>query len=65
MPAHLGSRRIVMLAPSWIPVQPPGYGGIESVVALLCDALVARGRGIPKPAEERPREIAVKGADRR
>ena len=35
------------------------------MVALLCDALVARGRGIPKPAEERPREIAVKGADRR
>jgi glycosyltransferase involved in cell wall biosynthesis len=32
--------RIAMLAPPWIPVPPPGYGGIEYVVALLCDALV-------------------------
>jgi hypothetical protein len=31
--------RIAMLAPPWIPVPPPGYGGIEHVVALLCDAL--------------------------
>jgi glycosyltransferase involved in cell wall biosynthesis len=29
-----------MLAPPWIPVPPPGYGGIEEVVALLCHALV-------------------------
>jgi glycosyltransferase involved in cell wall biosynthesis len=29
-----------MLAPPWIPVPPPGYGGIEEVVALLTDALV-------------------------
>ncbi|MEA2179563.1 MAG: hypothetical protein QOG77_2860 [Solirubrobacteraceae bacterium] len=36
-------RRIAMLAPPWIPVPPPDYGGIELVVALLCDALVARG----------------------
>ena len=32
--------RIAMLAPPWIPIPPPGYGGIEFVVALLCDALV-------------------------
>jgi glycosyltransferase involved in cell wall biosynthesis len=32
--------RIAMLAPPWIPVPPPGYGGIEFVVALVCDALV-------------------------
>jgi glycosyltransferase involved in cell wall biosynthesis len=31
---------IAVLAPPWIPVPPPGYGGIEEVVALLCDALV-------------------------
>ncbi len=24
--------RIAMLAPPWLPVPPPGYGGIESVV---------------------------------
>jgi glycosyltransferase involved in cell wall biosynthesis len=31
---------IAMVAPPWIPVPPPGYGGIEEVVALLTDALV-------------------------
>jgi glycosyltransferase involved in cell wall biosynthesis len=35
-----------MLAPPWIPVPPPAYGGIESVVALLCEALVARGHAV-------------------
>jgi glycosyltransferase involved in cell wall biosynthesis len=35
-----------MLAPPWIAVPPPGYGGIESVVALLCDGLVARGHDV-------------------
>src|SRR4051794_8819166 len=39
-------RRIAMLAPPWIPVPPPGYGGIEFVVALLCEALVARGHDV-------------------
>lgn len=34
--------RIAMLAPPWIPVPPPAHGGIESVVALLSDALVGR-----------------------
>jgi glycosyltransferase involved in cell wall biosynthesis len=37
---------IAQLAPPWIPVPPPGYGGIEFVVALLCDALVARGHDV-------------------
>jgi glycosyltransferase involved in cell wall biosynthesis len=40
------SLRIAMLAPPWIPVPPPAYGGIESVLALLCDALVARGHEV-------------------
>lgn len=39
-------RRIAMLAPPWIPVPPSGYGGIEEVVALLCDALVERGHDV-------------------
>jgi glycosyltransferase involved in cell wall biosynthesis len=39
-------RRIAMLAPPWIPIPPPGYGGIEFVLALLCDALVARGHDV-------------------
>jgi glycosyltransferase involved in cell wall biosynthesis len=38
--------RIAMVAPPWIPVPPQGYGGIEAVVALLCEALVARGHGV-------------------
>ncbi|MGZ4188048.1 MAG: glycosyltransferase family 4 protein [Solirubrobacteraceae bacterium] len=38
--------RIAMLAPPWIPIPPPGYGGIEFVVALLCDALVEHGHDV-------------------
>jgi glycosyltransferase involved in cell wall biosynthesis len=38
--------RIAMLAPPWIPIPPPGYGGIEEVVALLTDALVDRGQDV-------------------
>jgi glycosyltransferase involved in cell wall biosynthesis len=37
---------VAMLAPPWIPVPPPGYGGIEEVVALLTDALVQRGHDV-------------------
>jgi glycosyltransferase involved in cell wall biosynthesis len=33
--------RVAMLAPPWIPVPAPGYGGIEAVVEVLCDRLVA------------------------
>lgn len=35
-----------MLAPPWIPVPPPGYGGIEAMIALLCDGLLARGHDV-------------------
>lgn len=38
--------RIAMLAPPWLPVPPPGYGGVEAVVALLCDGLVYRGHDV-------------------
>lgn len=38
--------RIAVLAPPWIPVPPPAYGGIEAVVALLCEELVARGHEV-------------------
>lgn len=37
---------IAMLAPPWIPIPPPGYGGIEHVVALLCDGLVTLGHHV-------------------
>jgi glycosyltransferase involved in cell wall biosynthesis len=38
--------RIAMLAPPWISVPPPGYGGVESVVGVLTDALVQRGHAV-------------------
>jgi glycosyltransferase involved in cell wall biosynthesis len=38
--------RIAMLAPPWIPVPSPGYGGVESVVSTLTEALVGRGHDV-------------------
>jgi glycosyltransferase involved in cell wall biosynthesis len=38
--------RVAVLAPPWIPVPPPGYGGIEAVVDLLCEELVRRGHEV-------------------
>jgi glycosyltransferase involved in cell wall biosynthesis len=38
--------RIAMLAPPWIPVPAPAYGGIEEVVRLLCEGLVDRGEDV-------------------
>jgi glycosyltransferase involved in cell wall biosynthesis len=38
--------RIAVLAPPWIPVPPPAYGGIEAVVDLLCEALVGCGHDV-------------------
>jgi glycosyltransferase involved in cell wall biosynthesis len=38
--------RIAMLAPPWIPVPAPGYGGVESVVSTLTEALVRRGHDV-------------------
>ena len=38
--------RVAVLAPPWITVPPPGYGGIEAVVALLCEGLVAKGHDV-------------------
>jgi glycosyltransferase involved in cell wall biosynthesis len=38
--------RVAMLAPPWIPVPPPGYGGIEQVIALLAAELTERGNAV-------------------
>ena len=38
--------RIAMLAPPWIPVPAPAYGGIEEVVRLLGDGLEAHGHAV-------------------
>jgi glycosyltransferase involved in cell wall biosynthesis len=37
---------IAMLAPPWISVPPPGYGGVEWVVSSLTETLVARGHSV-------------------
>jgi glycosyltransferase involved in cell wall biosynthesis len=41
-----GSLRIGVLAPPWFAVPPRRYGGIEAVVALLTEELVARGHEV-------------------
>ena len=41
-----GPLRVAMIAPPWIAVPPTGYGGIEAVVSLLCEELVARGHDV-------------------
>jgi glycosyltransferase involved in cell wall biosynthesis len=38
--------RVAMLAPPWIAVPPPGYGGVEEVVSVLTEALVRRGHAV-------------------
>lgn len=38
--------RIGLLAPPWVPVPPPSYGGIEQVVATLATGLVERGHDV-------------------
>ena len=45
---HLPERplRIAMLAPPWISVPSSGYGGVESVVSTLTEALVRSGQDV-------------------
>ena len=38
--------RIAMLAPPWLSVPPRGYGGVETVVSALTEALVKRGHAV-------------------
>jgi glycosyltransferase involved in cell wall biosynthesis len=38
--------RIAMLAPPWLTVPPLGYGGVESVVSALTEAMVERGHAV-------------------
>jgi glycosyltransferase involved in cell wall biosynthesis len=54
--------RIALIAPPWYPVPPPGYGGIEWVVALLADGLADRGHEVtlfaPPGSETRARLVS-------
>jgi glycosyltransferase involved in cell wall biosynthesis len=47
-----------MVAPPWLPVPPPGYGGIEAMIALLCDGLVNGGHDVTLFAAPGSRSIA-------
>jgi glycosyltransferase involved in cell wall biosynthesis len=38
--------RIAEIAPPWVSVPPPSYGGIEMVVSLVADGLVDRGHDV-------------------
>lgn len=38
--------RIAQIAPLWIPVPPPTYGGTELIISWLCDELVKRGHEV-------------------
>jgi glycosyltransferase involved in cell wall biosynthesis len=38
--------RIAMLAPPWIPIPPPAYGGVEQVIDLLSAELTRRGHQV-------------------
>jgi glycosyltransferase involved in cell wall biosynthesis len=45
-------RHIVLVAPPWYPVPPRGYGGIETVVALLAAELCNQGQRVTLLAAE-------------
>jgi glycosyltransferase involved in cell wall biosynthesis len=38
--------RVMVVAPPWLRIPPEGYGGIELVVGVLVDQLVARGHDV-------------------
>jgi glycosyltransferase involved in cell wall biosynthesis len=47
MPTSAGNKlRIAQVAPLWTPIPPSTYGGIELLLALLCDELVVRGHDV-------------------
>ena len=49
-----------MIAPPWIRLPPPAYGGIEQVVTLLADGLVKSGHRVTlfaPPGSESPAEV--------
>ena len=51
---------IAMLAPPWIPIPPPGYGGVEQVIDLLAAELIRRGHSVTlfaAPETRSPAEV--------
>jgi glycosyltransferase involved in cell wall biosynthesis len=53
--------RVAMLAPPWIPIPAPAYGGIEEVVRLLCEEIVERGHDVTlfvAPGSNSPADVS-------
>ena len=51
---------LALLAPPWIPIPPPAYGGIEQVVRLLAEGLVDAGHRVTlfaPPGSSSPAEV--------
>ena len=47
MPSSAGNKlRVAQIAPLWTAIPPSTYGGIELLLALLCDDLTARGHEV-------------------
>ena len=47
MPSFAGNKlRIAQVAPLWTAIPPVNYGGIELLLALLCDGLIERGHDV-------------------
>ena len=44
MVRHGRRLRIALVAPPWLPVPPPAYGGTEAVIDTLARGLQAQGR---------------------
>lgn len=55
----MSQRHIVVVAPPWYPIPPHGYGGIELVVGLLCDALREAGQRVTLLAAEGSERHAI------
>src|SRR5690242_17891953 len=47
-----------MLAPPWIPIPPPAYGGVERVIDLLAAELTRRGHAVTLFAAPGTRSVA-------
>lgn len=58
LPAPRRRLKIAMLAPPWIPIPAPGYGGVELVVEALCEGLVAAGHDVTMFAAPGSRSVA-------
>lgn len=43
---HGSALRIAVIAPPWLAIPPPGYGGTESVLDALCQALAEAGHDV-------------------